>query len=156
MGIVKDEELLKVLGNEIVQVGIIVKDMAKVRQGMLDLFGLEPDSEGDVVYKKVLYRGQTHDAPVRNAFYNYFNIQFEFLEPIGSEDTIWRDYLNMGQYSLHHLRWNVKDNDEVTRLMAEKGIGIWMEGESLVTPGNKFTYYDSLDKVGFIIEAVTA
>ena len=31
-----------------------------------------------------------------------------------------------------------------------------MEGESLVNPGKKFTYYDSIDKVGFIIEAVTA
>lgn len=156
MGVVNKEELTELLGNQIVQVGIIVKDMAKVRQGMLDVFGLEPDSEGDVVYKQVLYRRETHDAPVRNAFYNYFNIQFEFLEPIGEEDTIWRDYLNMGQYSLHHLRWNVEDNDKVTALMAEKGIGIWMEGESLVTPGKKFTYYDSLDKVGFIIEAVTA
>lgn len=156
MGVVNKEELTELLGDRIVQVGIIVKDMAKARQGMLDVFGLEPDSEGDVVYKQVRYRGQTHDAPVRNAFYNYFNLQLEFLQPIGQEDTIWRDYLNMGQYSLHHLRWNVEDNDEVTRLMAEKGIDVWMEGESLVTPGKKFTYYDSLDKVGFIIEAVTA
>ena len=39
--------------------------------------------------------------------------------------------------------------------MAEKGIGIWMEGTSLINPESRFTYYDSMDKLGFIVEAVT-
>ena len=154
MGKIQDLTLTDEL-HDIVQVGIIVKDMAKVRQGMLDVFGLEPDMEGDVCYKKTLYRGQIIDAPVRNAFYNYFNIQLEFLQPLGDQDTIWSDYLKMGQHSLHHLRFDVTDNDRVNKMMAEKGIEIWMQGESLVTPGCYFTYYDSLDKLGFIVEAVT-
>lgn len=141
--------------HDIVQIGFVVEDIAKVRQGMLDVFGLVPDSEGDVVYKKTLYRGQIIDAPVRNAFYNYFNLQLEFLEPLGDQDTIWKDYLKMGQHGLHHIRFDVTDNDRVNKMMEEKGIGIWMQGESLVTPGCYFTYYDSLDKLGFIVEAVT-
>ena len=154
MGKIQDLTLTDEL-HDIVQVGIIVEDMTKVRQGMLDVFGLEPDSEGDVVYKKCLYRGQIIDAPVRNAFYNYFNIQLEFLQPIGEQDTIWSDYLKMGQHSLHHLRFDVTNNDRVTKLMQEKGVEIWMQGESLVTPGCYFTYYDTLDRLGFIVEAVT-
>ena len=73
---------------QIVQIGIITTDMEKTKAGMLDTFGLVPDMEGDVVYKKVLYRGETKDAPVRNAFYNFFNIQLEFLQPLGDDDTI--------------------------------------------------------------------
>ena len=90
MGKIQDLTLTDEL-HDIVQIGIIVEDMAKVRQGMLDVFGLEPDMEGDVCYKKTLYRGQIIDAPVRNAFYNYFNIQLEFLQPLGDQDTIWSD-----------------------------------------------------------------
>ena len=154
MGKIQDLTLTDEL-HDIVQVGIIVEDMEKIKQGMLDVFGLAPDMEGDVCYKKCLYRGEIIDAPVRNAFYNYFNIQLEFLQPLGDQDTIWKDYLKTGQHSLHHLRFDVTDNDCVTKMMKEKGIDIWMQGESLVTPGCYFTYYDSLDKVGFIIEAVT-
>lgn len=155
MGIVKDEALLECLGKNIVQIGIIVPDIDKAMAGMLDLFGLEPESKGDVVYEKVLYRGEVRDAPVRNAFYNYFNMQLEFLQPIGDIDTVWSDFANAGQRGLHHIRFDIEDNQKVDELMAEKGISIWTEGESLVTPGVTFTYYDTVEALGFVVEAVT-
>ena len=154
MGKIQDLTLTDEL-HDIVQIGIIVEDMAKVRQGMLDVFGLEPDMEGDVCYKKTLYRGQIIDAPVRNAFYNYFNIQLEFLQPLGDDDTIWSDWVKMGNNGLHHVRFDVDNMAACDKMMADKGIEIWQQGESLVTPGVIFTYYDSLDKLGFIVEAVT-
>lgn len=141
---------------EIVQVGIIVRDMDQAKRAMLDVFGLEPDAGGDSLYKDCLYKnGETIDAPVRSAFYNFFNVQLEFLEPLGEQDTVWSDYRAMGMYGLHHIRFDVDDHDRANRLMAEKGIGIWMEGTSLIDPSCRFTYYDSLDKLGFIVEAVT-
>ena len=142
---------------EIVQVGIIVKDLEKAKQGMLDVFGLEPDAGGESLYKNCIYKDSQEriDAPVLAAFYNFFNIQLEFLQPTGEDDTIWSDYLKMGQNGLHHIRFDVTDNDVVTKLMAEKGIAVWMEGTSLIDPTARFTYYDSLDKLGFIVEAVT-
>ena len=142
--------------NEIVQIGIVVKDLDASKAAMLDVFGLEPDSGGDVVYEQSLYKdGTIIDAPVRSAFYNFFNIQLEFLQPIGEQDTVWSDYLKLGQHGLHHIRFDVDDNDLANELMADKGIGIWMEGRSLIDPSCRFTYYDSLDKLGFIVEAVT-
>lgn len=154
MGQVRDDAILKEFF-EIVQVGIVVEDMEKVKQGMLDVFGLEPDSGGDVVYKHCYYRGETIDAPVRSAFYNFFNIQLEFLQPIGNQDTIWSDYLKMSMHGLHHIRFDVDDQDLANKLMAERGIDIWMEGTSLINPSCRFTYYDSFDKLGYIVEAVT-
>lgn len=140
---------------EIVQIGIITTDMEKTKQGMLDVFGLAPDMEGDVCYAKCLYRGEIQDCPVRNAFYNFFNIQLEFLQPINDVDTIWSDWVKMGNNGLHHVRFDVDNMDLCDKMMADKGIEIWQQGESLVTPGVKFTYYDSIEKLGFIVEAVS-
>lgn len=141
---------------EIVQIGIVVRNMEKTKEAMLDVFGLEPDAGGDSLYKDCYYKsGETIDAPVRSAFYNYFNIQLEFLEPLGDQATVWSDYRTMGMYGLHHIRFDVDDQDRANQLMADKGIGIWMEGTSLIDPSCRFTYYDSLEKLGFIVEAVT-
>ena len=46
-------------------------------------------------------------------------------------------------------------DSRITQLMGERGIGIWMEGQSLVNPKARFTYYDSLDELGFVVEVVT-
>ena len=119
------------------------------------VFGSNPQKHPKS-HKKSVYRdGKVIDAEVVSAFYNFFNIQLEFLQPTGEDDTIWSDYLKMGQNGLHHIRFDVTDNDVVTKLMAEKGIAVWMEGTSLIDPTARFTYYDSLDKLGFIVEAVT-
>ena len=74
---------------------------------------------------------------------------------MGDTQTVWRDYLSKGQFGLHHIRFDVEDNDRITELMKERGIDIWMEGQSLINPNAKFTYYDSLDELGFVIEVVT-
>ena len=140
---------------EIVQIGIVVEDIEKAKQGMLDVFGLAPDNEGDFVYKECYYPGETIEAPVYAVFYDFFNVQLEFLQPVGDQDTIWKDYLKMGMHGLHHIRFDVDDQDAIIKLMADKGIGIWQEGTSLVNPACRFTYFDSMDKLGFIVEAVT-
>ena len=154
----KANEMMHLLG-DIVQVGIVIEDMEKAKAGMEKVFGLVPDSESDNIYKKTWYRGQIIDAPVKAAFYNAFNVQLEFLQPIGDTDTAWHDYLDEGfrqhGHALHHLRFDVENNDEATAALAKRGVTKYMEGRSLVDPSATFTYYDSTDAVGFIIECVT-
>lgn len=140
--------------NTIVQLGIVMPDMDKVIEGMRETFGIEPDSVDDYLYD-VRYRGKEQKAPAKIAFYNFFNIQLEFIVPVGDDRTVWSDYLALGQYGLHHIRFDVPDNDELTRRFANRNTEIWMEGDSIVSPGKKFTYYDTLGKIGFIVEAVT-
>ena len=62
--------------NEIVQIGIIVKDMEKTQKAMLDVFGLAPDAGGESLYEGCIYKGSDEliDAPVLSLFYNFFNI----------------------------------------------------------------------------------
>ena len=70
----KQESKLKELLGDIVQVGIVVDDMNKVKTGMKTIFGLDPSAESDNVYKKTWYKGDLIDAPVKAAFYNQFNV----------------------------------------------------------------------------------
>jgi catechol 2,3-dioxygenase-like lactoylglutathione lyase family enzyme len=145
--------------SEIVQIGIVVADMEKAKAGMKTIFGLEPDSESNNVYKQTWYRGEIIDACVQAAFYNFFNVQLEFLAPVGNGKSIWHDYLSEGfekaGHALHHIRFDVENNDVATEVMKAAGVEKYMEGKSLVDPTATFTYYDSVDQVGFIIEAVT-
>lgn len=143
--------------NKIVQIGFVVPDLEKTKQAMLDVFGLEPDDGGVFRFQNCIHKDVEgrFEGPVLTAFYNFFNIQLEFLQPIEDQQTIWSDWIGEGKSGLHHIRFDVADNDRVSAMLAEKGIGIWMEGDSIVTPGAKFTYYDSIEKLGFILEAVT-
>lgn len=144
--------------DEIVQVGIVVEDIDKAIAGMKQLFDLDPDSASDNYYKNTWYKGEIITAPVKMAMYNFFNIQLEFLQPIGDDPSIWKDYLLEGPHhghGLHHLRFDIKDNDVANALMERAGVGVYMEGQSLIDPSARFTYYDSVPLVGFIIEAVT-
>lgn len=157
MGEAGNKGLLAMLG-DIVQVGIVIADREKAMEGMKRVFGLEADLVSDNVYRKTWYRGTIIDAPVNAAFYNHFNVQLEFLQPVGETDTVWHVYLKeIGScgHALHHLRFDVDDNDRVTQALAAVGVDKYMEGASLVDPSATFTYYDSVDAVGFIIEAVT-
>lgn len=144
--------------NEIVQVGIVVENMDAAIKGMKQVFDLDPDATSDNYYKNTWYRGEIITAPAKAAFYNFFNVQLEFLQPIGDDSSIWQDYLKEGPHhghALHHLRFNVEDNDVASALMERSGVAKYMEGQSLVDPTARFTYYDAVPLVGFIIEAVT-
>ena len=61
---------------DIVQIGIVVEDMEKTKQAMRTIFGLESEAGGESLYRGCLYRteGETVDAPVISAFYNFFNM----------------------------------------------------------------------------------
>ncbi len=94
MSEVEKNEMTEVM-NTIVQIGVVMPDMDEVVQGMRDVFGLEPDSVKDYLYN-VRYRGKEQKAPACIAFYNFFNIQLEFIVPIGEDKTVWSDYLELG------------------------------------------------------------
>ncbi len=141
------------------QVGFVVDDLDSTIDGMRKVLGVEPESASLMTYPGVRYRDQVVDATARIAFYRQFGVELEFIQPVGSEATIWKDYLDncSGQRNaLHHVRFNdVDDNDVLTEILAERGVEVYQEGDSIVNPGSKFTYYDTVDQLGFVIEVVT-
>lgn len=144
---------------DIIQVGIVVEDLDATLDNMRQVLGVEPDFLQDFVYTGVKYRGEPIEASARVACYNQFKVQLEFMQPVGESKTIWKDHLDDSPrpgYGLHHLRFaDVEDNDAVTALLKTHGVDVYQEGNSIVHPGGKFTYYDTMKQLGFVIEVVT-
>jgi hypothetical protein len=103
------------------------------------------------------YRGEATGAWARIASYRQFGVAIEFMEPMGEGASMQKDALReCGGHALHHIRFNdVDDNDEVTQMMAERGVEVYQEGGSIVNPNGKFTFYDTIAQLGFATEVVT-
>lgn len=142
---------------KIVQIGIVVENVQNSVDGMKRLFGLDPTIYQINNYINVWHKGEIVDAPMKVACFDLFDIQLEFIQPLGIKDT-WKDYLEEGPHhghSIHHIRFNVKDNNVASKMIQEAGIEKCMEGRSVLDPKAQFTYYDAREKLGFIIECVT-
>ena len=156
------EEIKQTIGSimdKAIQIGIVVDDLEKACANMEMIFGVKPNFIKDMQYPWVVYKGEPSDTWARVASFTQFGIEFEFMTPMGTGSSTWGDHFNEAPrsgYSLHHIRFsNCDDNDVVSELFKEKGIDILMEGRSCVSPNGKFTYYDTRDLLGFIVEVVT-
>ncbi|MDO4400005.1 MAG: VOC family protein [Coriobacteriia bacterium] len=144
---------------DVIQIGIIVEDLQRPIEGMRKVFGVEPTKVFEAKYPWVRYRDEPVESWATIASYMQFGVELEFMEPMGG-DSAWKDHIiqdcRARGHAIHHIRFaDVEDNDVVSRLLAERGIEIYQEGGSIVTPGGKFTYYDTVDELGFVIEVVT-
>lgn len=144
---------------DVIQVGIIVESLDAPIAGMRKVFGIEPTKVFEANYPWVRYRDAPVDSWARIASYLQFGVELEFIQPMGGTSA-WRDHIiqdcHARGHALHHIRFaDVDDNDVVTRMLAARGIQVYQEGGSVVTPGGKFTYYDTIDELGFVIEVVT-
>lgn len=153
MAIDKINDVLRQCG-EIDQIGVICSDLEKTKDAMKNIFGLETP---EVDYQKdyeLIYRGSTEFATAKVCAYRYFNVELEFIQPVGEGKTAWHDYLKMGQYGLHHIRFNVSNYQEAYLALKEKGLEVWIEGEGTGSPGLKYAYFDGLETLGFVIEII--
>lgn len=143
----------------IIQIGIVVSDLDELIENMRQVFDSEPDFVESFIYQGVHYRGRPISPSVRIASYRRFGVQLEFMQPTSPGENIWTDCLNESpgkKFVLHHIRFNdVDDNDALSKKLAKRGVSVYQEGDSITNPGGRFTYYDTSDLVGFIIEAVT-
>lgn len=143
-----------------IQIGLIVDDLDKAIAGMRLIFDVEPVFVKEMPYPWVRYRGELSDVRAHVASYDQFGIQLEFIKPLGTGKSTWQDHLDDAKgkagFAIHHIRFNdVEDNDAVSALMKERGIDVVQEGASVVNPSGRFTYYDTREVLGFVVEVVT-
>ena len=137
---------------EITQIGLVVDDWEKAVEGMRQIFGVEPGEYGTTPPKNKFYYGEPEDFAAKMAFYHFANIDIELVEPLRGRN-IWSDFLQEGNYGLHHLRFSVSDYDGTVSDMQERGIAVSMEGESVrQIPGLKWAYFNTENPLGWIIE----
>ena len=140
---------------EISQVGIVARDKEKVIANMREVFGAEPDQctvcKVSPTENNGNYHGEPGDFEADLLFYNFANLQIEYMIPRYGKN-IWSDWMDEHGEGLHHVLFNVDSFDGAVSDMKEKGIDLIQDGPSTLKKGLHWGYFDGYDKVGFVFE----
>jgi hypothetical protein len=137
-----------------VQVGIVVRDATAAATAWTERFQLAParivdwPPPGLNLEETRIYRGERGDFRMRLAFVETASIQLEFIEPLGG-DNIYTEFLQQHGEGLHHILFEVDDPDAVA---AGLNAPILQRGGSTLRPGAFWTYLDTQEMLGCIVE----
>ena len=152
LGIEHKESSALISDKEMMQVGIIVKDIEKSARYWASFFGNEEIPEIILATGSELnpteYNGKPTDAKARLAFFQLDNITVELIEPVGGPST-WQEFLDTKGEGIHHIAFNIKGMKSYIKAFEENGIpmvqhGGWDTGE--------YSYMDGSSNLALIIE----
>ncbi len=135
-------------------IGMIVKNADESAAQYAKLFGVEvPKSSLTEPWEtsKTTYKGKPTKAQARLVFLNLGETRIELIEPVGGPSA-WKDAMDRNGPGLHHIGFNVKDMEAHKALMKSKGYELIHEGYWTSHTGGCYTYFESNDKLGMIIE----
>jgi catechol 2,3-dioxygenase-like lactoylglutathione lyase family enzyme len=144
-----------VLGTrQVCQIAVVVRDIEKSRHAYAAFFGLplppiiitEPGLKVGQTY-----RGKPSDARCKLAFFKLDNTEIELTEPLGG-DSSWQELLDRHGECIHHIAFRVTDTAGKARTLALQGVPILHQGGEPAT--GQFTYFDTREKLGIIIETL--
>lgn len=140
---------------DLVQIGVVVRDLDRAMQFLTDVFGLGPFRTityppPDRADMQRVYRGQPGDFVYRLAFVEIGPIELELIQPLEGA-SVWADFLEEHGEGIQHLRFNVPDLEPVLEYLAKQGIGVVQRGAGL-RPGTNFALLDTEGRAGFAIE----
>ena len=136
------------------QIAVVVRDIEKSARAYADFFGLPmPEVFTTEPGLKVnqTYRGKLSDARCKLAFFKLDNTEIELTEPLGG-DSSWQEILDEKGECIHHIAFQVTDTAGKSRALATHGIPVLHQGGDPQT--GQFTYYDTREKLGLIIEVL--
>lgn len=137
---------------EMVQVGIIVKDIEKSARHWSNLLGegKVPDIflAAESKQNPTEYHGKRTSASARLCFFQLDNITIELIEPVGGPST-WQEFLDSKGEGIHHIAFNIKGMKTYIKSFEDHGIpmvqhGGWDTGE--------YSYMDGSSSLALIIE----
>ena len=146
------QDIQKPVFENIVQVGIVVKNIKETAQRFADRFGIGPwyikkyDS-GDVYDMKLYSRRQDYSMILGFCFIG--NIQIELIEPI--DESIYLEFYKEHGEGLHHLKMKVESYEEQLKSLQEKDIKVVQSGGAH-QGRRRYAYLDTKDDLGFITE----
>ena len=139
---------------QICPIAKVVRDHEKSRHAYAEFFGLpvppiiitEPGLKVGQTF-----RGRPSDARCKLAFFKLDNTELELTEPLGG-DSSWQQILDEKGECIHHIAFRITDTAGKARTLAAQGIPILHQGGDPKT--GQFTYFDTREKLGLIIEAL--
>jgi hypothetical protein len=136
------------LGKEIIQVGILVRDVAEAAKRLEQLIGIGPFEIFEPDYRDLTYRGKSGRFKMRIALAKAGPIQIELMQPLYGE-TIYDESARRKGYGLHHLGIRTDNMEQSVKEMQEKGFRVIQSGNR---PGVKWAYLSTEDQTDVIFE----
>ena len=136
------------LGKEIIQVGILVKDVSEAAKRLEKLIGIGPFEILEPDYRDLTYRGKSGKFKMRIALARAGPIQIELMQPLYGE-TIYDEFAQRRGYGLHHLGIKTDNMEQSVKEMQEKGFRVIQSGNR---PGVKWAYLSTEDQTDVIFE----
>ncbi|MDH7494050.1 MAG: VOC family protein [Candidatus Saccharicenans sp.] len=137
--------------DEVVQIGIVVKDIEKASRAYAEILGQELPAWflTDTVDKAhTEFRGKPSEARAKLAFFRLKNITIELIEPVGGPST-WREFLDQQGEGVHHIAFEVKGMEEKVIALSERDIPLLQKGDY---EGGRYAYVDGTRRLAVILE----
>jgi len=137
----------------IAQIAFVVRDIEETGQKYADFFGIERPpviDSGAPEITQVQYKGEPSKATCKMMFFDFENLQLELIQPDESP-SIWRDVLNEKGEGFHHIAFQVKGAEELTKSLADKGYPTSMKGFYGDASG-MYAYLDTEKELKTIVE----
>ena len=148
---------LKPFFKNLIQVGMVVKDLNIFMEKYLDIFKISPFYVIKFSEKNVnnMYINENQkNYSMKLGICNIGEIRFELIEPIG--ESLYLDYIKKyGEGVIHHIKLGVENYFKDLKYLNSIGIKSIQSGHQIGNSGkNIYNYLDSREKLGFICEIV--
>lgn len=140
---------------QIVQIGILVADIEKAAEAWSRFTGEKSEIFITEKYEVTgaTYQGRPCYGRLKQAFFQFSNIQVELVAPYGEESSVWKDCLEQNGEGLHHLAFAVDDAEASIRTLEDRGMPLMQIGHWPAEPKDgTYAYLDARDSLGAIIE----
>jgi len=143
----------KIKISEIIQIGIVVRDLQKAVDNYWTTLGIGPWQVVRMeppILTEVTLRGKPVDASMLAAIAQNGKIQLELIQPLEGP-SIWKEFLEERGVGLHHVQPLVQDTKVALAAFKEMGVDVLMSGK---IGNNIFYYMDTEPLLGIILEFI--
>jgi hypothetical protein len=152
------ETAAKEMFRDLVQIGVVVRDLDRATAALSEIFGIGPFRTidwppADRADIERYYYSELGDFSARMAFTELGPVELELIQPLEGE-SIWADFLRDHGEGIHHIRFNVPDIEPVIHYLAGHGIQAAQMGSG-IRPGTTWVNFDTQARVGFVMEAMS-
>jgi 4-hydroxyphenylpyruvate dioxygenase-like putative hemolysin len=143
----------KIKTGEIIQIGIVVRDLQKAVDNYWTTVGIGPWQIVRMeppILTGVTLRGKPVDASMLAAIAQSGSIQMELIQPLEGP-SIWKEFLNKRGEGLHHVQSLVQNPKVALAKFKEMGVDVLMSGK---IANNIFYYMDTEPLLGIILEFI--
>lgn len=137
----------------IVQIGIVVHDLAQTTQLLSSLFGIGPFRYvewPDRPESKYYYHGAEEKIRIKQAFVQSGDLEMELIQPLEGRNG-YQDFLDQTGGGIHHVLFEVKDIDPVIDELAKSGVSVLQSGTG-IRLGTRWALMDTKKLLGFLVE----